>query len=194
MGVSPAPTAAATLARTSVSVSPWSVRRSEWPRITQAAPASRSIAAETSPVWAPFAWVWQSCPPTATTLPASASATGRITVAGGQTSRSQARPGAASATARASDSESATRPFIFQLPAMSWRIPLPFPLFPSLLPQGGWQTKGRGPMVRRFSLGFPYARNVSPRPEHLAGTPVLLLPRRDLRDLGRGGHDQHRRP
>ena len=31
-----------------------------------------------------------------------------------------------------------------------------------VLPQGGWQTKGRGPMVRRSSRGIPHARIVPP--------------------------------
>ena len=35
-------------------VSPWSVRRSEWPTITALAPASASISAEMSPVWGPW--------------------------------------------------------------------------------------------------------------------------------------------
>ena len=42
------------MARTIASVSPWSVRRSEWPTMTWVAPASFSISAEMSPVWAPL--------------------------------------------------------------------------------------------------------------------------------------------
>ena len=50
-------------AATSASVSPWSARRSEWPTITATAPASASISAEMSPVWAPEGSRWQSWPP-----------------------------------------------------------------------------------------------------------------------------------
>ncbi len=52
----PARAAASALAWTSASVSPISVRRSEWPTITAVAPASRSISAEILPVKAPEAW------------------------------------------------------------------------------------------------------------------------------------------
>ena len=45
--------------------------------MTQVAPASRSMEAEMSPVWAPCVAVWQSWPPTATDEPASACATVR---------------------------------------------------------------------------------------------------------------------
>ena len=53
IGVSPAAKAAATLRLTVASVSPNSVRRSEWPTMTYSAPASRTISALTSPVKAP---------------------------------------------------------------------------------------------------------------------------------------------
>ena len=46
----PAACAASALARTALPVSPWSARRSEWPRITWPAPASASVSAEMSPV------------------------------------------------------------------------------------------------------------------------------------------------
>src|SRR5438445_644720 len=52
--------------------------------MTQLAPASRSMGAEMSPVRAPLGSVWQSCPPTATGLPRSMSATAARTVAGGE--------------------------------------------------------------------------------------------------------------
>src|SRR5882672_8653130 len=51
--------AGSALARTMASVSPQSVRRSEWPTVTWLAPASRSISADTSPVQAPLALAWQ---------------------------------------------------------------------------------------------------------------------------------------
>ena len=75
IGSSPARHAASALARTMASVSPQSVRRSEWPTMTWLAPASRSISADISPVWAPLALAWQSCPPTSRPLPLTASAT-----------------------------------------------------------------------------------------------------------------------
>src|SRR6266849_9853784 len=88
-------------------------------------PASRNISALMEPVKAPEAAAWQSWPPSATPLPASASPPstspiGPSSVAGGQTSRSQACGSfARSAMARASAMPSARRPFIFQLPATS---------------------------------------------------------------------------
>src|SRR6266566_3779397 len=81
-------------------------------------PASRNISALIQPVKAPEAAAWQSWPPRATRLPATASPTVASRVAGGQTSRSQAcGPRARSAIARASAIPSARFPFIFQLPA-----------------------------------------------------------------------------
>ena len=53
IGVSPAANAAPILRLTVASVSPNSVRRSEWPMMTYSAPASRIIGALTSPVNAP---------------------------------------------------------------------------------------------------------------------------------------------
>ena len=52
------------------------------------APASASISAERSPVWAPEAFGWQSWAPTASFVPRALSAKPAISVAGGQTSRS----------------------------------------------------------------------------------------------------------
>src|SRR5216683_4900002 len=87
------------------------------------APASPSISAEISPVWAPDALGWQSCAPTAIFEPRAFSAKAAISVAGGQTSRSAlaATPGAPASMASNSTVE-AFRPFIFQLPAISGRI------------------------------------------------------------------------
>ncbi len=89
MAMSPARQAASAFCRTSASVSPWSARRSEWPTMMALAPASPSISAERSPVWAPEALGWQSWAPTASVLePRALSANAAIRVAGGQTSRS----------------------------------------------------------------------------------------------------------
>src|SRR5229473_3608473 len=83
-------------------------------------PASRNISALIEPVKAPEAASWQSWPPSATPLSASASPTAASRVAGGQTRRSRACGSfARSAMARASAIPSARRPFIFQLPATS---------------------------------------------------------------------------
>jgi hypothetical protein len=70
-----------------------------------------------SPVWAPHASAWQSCPPTMTGEPASAAATAINCVAGGHTSRSQ--PAAPPRNAWQRADASAAVPFIFQLPAIS---------------------------------------------------------------------------
>ena len=88
MAASPARQAASAFCRTSASVSPWSARRSEWPTMMALAPASASISAERSPVWAPEAFGWQSWAPTASFEPSALSAKPAIRVAGGQTSRS----------------------------------------------------------------------------------------------------------
>src|SRR3981081_3334800 len=87
------------------------------------APASPSISAEISPVWAPDALGWQSCAPTATFEPCAFSAKAAISVAGGQTRRAAlaATPGAPASHASNSAME-AFRPFIFQLPAISGRM------------------------------------------------------------------------
>src|ERR1700738_4199913 len=87
------------------------------------APASPSISAEISPVWAPDASGWQSCAPTATFEPRAFSAKAATRVAGGQTSKSAlaATPGAPASMASNSAVE-AFRPFIFQLPAISGRM------------------------------------------------------------------------
>src|ERR1700730_3182936 len=85
------------------------------------APASASISAEISPVWAPDGSGWQSCAPTESPFePRAFSAKQAIRVAGGPTRRS-AFPATPDAPARkASHSpEEALRPFIFQFPAIS---------------------------------------------------------------------------
>ena len=90
--------------------------------MTQFAPESRSITAEISPVWAPDAFAWQSCPPTATAEPTRICATVPIMVAGGQTSRSQPSPSAPRRSGPAIAAACSVSPFIFQLPAISWRM------------------------------------------------------------------------
>ena len=124
-GSRPVRHAASALARTMASVSPQSVRRSECPTMIWLAPASLSISAEMSPVWAPLAAAWQFWPPTRTPLPFTALAMPISSVAGGQirTSRSvQPACFTPSATPPASARASAARPFIFQLPAISGRL------------------------------------------------------------------------
>src|SRR3984885_11446986 len=94
--------------------------------MTALAPASASISAEISPVWAPDGLGWQSCPPIARAFePRALSAKAITRVAGGQTRRS-ARPATFEALASmASNSPlDALRPFIFQLPAISGRMAL----------------------------------------------------------------------
>src|ERR1700730_4716194 len=90
------------------------------------APASASISAEMSPVWAPDALGWQSCAPTLRVLePRALSAKAAIRVAGGQTRRSALAATLEAPTSMASNStEDDLRPFIFQLPAISGRMAL----------------------------------------------------------------------
>ena len=91
-------------------------RRSTWLH-----PASFSISALTQPVKAPDGCGWQSWPPSATPLPASASPTAASSVNGGHTSRSQrcdGRRGPLGDRARQRHAVGA-QPFIFQLPATS---------------------------------------------------------------------------
>src|SRR5579859_3507866 len=92
--------------------------------MTALAPASASISAEISPVWAPDGLGWQSWPPIATLFePDNATAKAAINVAGGQTRRS-AFPVTLDAPAiMASNSViEARRPFIFQLPTIRGRM------------------------------------------------------------------------
>src|SRR6267378_8424712 len=101
------------------------------------APASASISAERSPVWAPDALGWQSCAPIAKVFePRAFSAKAAISVAGGQTSRSAlaATPGAPASMASNSAME-AFRPFIFQLPAISGRMASVMVGFPEMFDQ-----------------------------------------------------------
>ena len=91
-------------------------------RSRRVAPASASISAEMSPVWAPDGLAWQSCAPMATAEPRAAAAKRASKVAGGHTIRS-ALPAmaAAPATILSSSATEAASPFIFQLPATSGR-------------------------------------------------------------------------
>src|ERR1700730_8385345 len=88
------------------------------------APASASISAEISPVWAPDALGWQSCAPPLRVFESRArSAKAAIRVAGGQTSRSALPATSGAPVSMASNSpKEAFRPFIFQLPAISGRM------------------------------------------------------------------------
>src|SRR5882757_6630224 len=91
--------------------------------MTALAPASASISAARSPVWAPEALGWQSCAPTANPEPVALPAKPAISVAGGQTSRSAFPASAAAPASMVSNSaKEAFRPFIFQLPAISGRM------------------------------------------------------------------------
>src|SRR5258708_14586521 len=91
--------------------------------MTARAPASASISAEISPVWAPDGFGWQSCAPTLKPPDVGTfSAKAAISVAGGQTRRSALAATADAPASMASNSPSEDfRPFIFQLPAMSGR-------------------------------------------------------------------------
>ena len=96
--------------------------------MTALAPASFSIAAEISPVKAPWSRAWQSWPPMAKAPgPAPTVWTARaIRVAGGQISTSQAGGFCASAAFSADSSPRLSpRPFIFQFPATNGRIATP---------------------------------------------------------------------
>ncbi len=75
-----------------------------------------------SPVWAPEALAWQSCPPTRIAVSPAFHAIGAISVAGGQIRISQVAPLVAASSAAIS-ARLAAVPFIFQFPAASfWRI------------------------------------------------------------------------
>ena len=125
MAVRPARCAASALALTSRSRSPWSARRSEWPTITAVAPASFSISAEMSPVWAPLG---RGMAVLAADQQARAGASRgqrgdqrRRRADHGVDAAAQSPPRPAGrARARASPSAAAS-PFIFQLPATSGR-------------------------------------------------------------------------
>src|SRR5687768_4167302 len=119
IGVSPAANAADTLRLTVASVSPNSVRRSEWPMITNSAPASLIIGALTSPVNAPSRSQYKSCAAIATLLLRAASAAacsagngGATTISTSVMSLTRMRNSLTYFTA------SATVLYIFQFPAM----------------------------------------------------------------------------
>src|ERR1700723_3421407 len=92
--------------------------------MTALAPASASISADISPVWAPDGFGWQSCAPTLSVLePSALSAKAAIRVAGGQTRRlALAATSGAPASMASNSLEEDLRPFIFQLPAISGRM------------------------------------------------------------------------
>src|ERR1700744_3183680 len=92
--------------------------------MTAPAPASASISAERSPVWAPDTFGWQSWAPTERVLmPCALAANAASKLAGGQTRRSALAATPAAPAHIASNSEmEALRPFIFQLPAISGRM------------------------------------------------------------------------
>src|SRR3981189_2558647 len=120
------------------------------------APASTSISAEISPVWAPDALGWQSCAPTATFEPCAFSAKAAISVAGGQTSRSAlaATPGAPASMA-SNSAEEALRPFIFQLPAISGRMASVMAGFPKEVSRKFRESFGRyalAKLARQFQI------------------------------------------
>src|SRR5258706_8414637 len=99
------------------------------------APASASISAEISPVWAPDGLGWQSCAPTARVFePRALSAKAAIRVAGGQTSRSALAATCDAPASMASNSAwEDLRPFIFQLPAIRGRMASVIARFPKEL-------------------------------------------------------------
>ena len=117
--------------------------------MTWLAPASFSISADTSPVWAPLALAWQFWPPTRSPLPRAASAIAATSVDGGQTSNSRSLQPACftpAATSLTSARASARRPFIFQFPAISGRLvrAIEFPTsFVAYLAAVAFAVKGR---------------------------------------------------
>jgi hypothetical protein len=92
--------------------------------MTPEQPASLSISAEMSPVWAPLASLWQSWPPSLMGLDATSRTIGAISVAGGQIMTSQrTRAPDSISISRSTSSSDAMVPFIFQFPATSGRGP-----------------------------------------------------------------------
>src|SRR3954469_15130821 len=90
--------------------------------MTAAAPASLSISAAISPVWAPDAFAWQSWPPKVSFEPFEAQANCASRVAGGQTIRSALSASlSAPALMPLNSAIEDDSPFIFQLPATSGR-------------------------------------------------------------------------
>ena len=119
IGVSPDANAATALRFTVASVSPNSVRRSEWPTITYSAPASRIIGALISPVNAPSRSQYRSCAAITTLVLRAASAAACSAVNGVASTISTS----ATSFTRPRNSltyftVSATVLYIFQLPAM----------------------------------------------------------------------------
>ena len=98
------------------SVSPYTCRRSEWPRSTTRAPTSLTIAADTSPVNAPEGSSEQFWAPTRTWEPAQTRATSSTWSMAGK--RPTSTPSAAwPRMASASSTAERRSMFIFQLPA-----------------------------------------------------------------------------
>src|SRR5258708_1278425 len=137
------------------------------------APASASISAEISPVWAPDGFGWQSCAPTPKPPDVGTfSAKAAISVAGGQTRRSALAATAGAPASMASNSPSEDfRPFIFQLPAISGRIVSVILGFPSEIsgvkhalaePSGQFQMLHLQ-SVRRPPLQFAHPAKVATR-------------------------------
>src|SRR3954462_8539824 len=87
--------------------------------MTSFAPASTSIGAEISPVWAPKAAAWQSWPPT--TMPPAGGTVSGMRGKGGQTATSTPGASRAAAAIAESSARAARLPFHFQLPATSLR-------------------------------------------------------------------------
>src|SRR5688572_11398366 len=104
------------------SSSPKTWRRSECPSRTWVHPASLSISAETSPVNAPSRAKCMFWPPTLTAVPLTASATAWSAVAGGKTITSGLPGRSPAAISRASAAPALAVLYIFQLPAMSFRL------------------------------------------------------------------------
>ena len=158
IATSPARHAASALASTMPSVSPWSVRRSEWPTMTCEAPASFSISAEMSPVCAPLSCQWQSWPPLLTGVRDRISDARDSSVAGTQSSASvsASRPLMKPCPIDISSFSEALVPFIFQLPATSGRMAEIIGRFPSRqtrfkprsLPKSGHKAIDSGPEGR----------------------------------------------
>src|SRR5919199_3498375 len=134
--------------------------------MTALAPASFSISAEMSPVWAPEGFAWQSWPPMRTGEPDAASANSRISVAGGQimtSKRSPAPAGRPRISASSSDAE-ALSPFIFQLPATSgFGAPAIDPSTGGLLAERpGAAKNAAGPAVARLATAMPHPYDARP--------------------------------
>ncbi|TML06129.1 MAG: hypothetical protein E6G36_00505 [Actinobacteria bacterium] len=115
---SPASSAAWTRLATVSSVSPKYCLRSECPTIAPYTPSSRSISAETSPVYAPSASQCTFCAATAISVPASSWTATASETNGGHTTRSTP-VSSCSRRPRQNSAVSAGPLYIFQLPAIS---------------------------------------------------------------------------